>query len=92
MNNQLGQPASIEEHNHVRRRYGLVTNLTLRRWANRYGMLEHALHKTIVGSYRRQSRTALFAGRICDGSRHLLHSLLSTVWSTRLQADAYVTG
>ena len=40
-----------------------MTNLTLRRWANRYGMLEHALHKTMVGSYRRQSRTALFAGR-----------------------------
>ena len=61
--NQLGQPASVEEHNHVRRRYGLVTNLTLRRWANRYGMLEHALHKTLVGSYRRQSRTMAFAGQ-----------------------------
>jgi glycosyltransferase involved in cell wall biosynthesis len=60
---QFGQPAPVEEHNHVRRRYGLVTNLTLRRWANRYGRLEHALHKTMVGSYRRQSRTALFAGR-----------------------------
>ena len=61
--NQLGQPASVEEHNHVRSRYGLVTNLTLRRWANRYGMLEHALHKTLVGSYHRQSRTAVFAGQ-----------------------------
>src|SRR5262245_14923906 len=60
---QHGQPASVEEHNHVRRRYGLVTKLTLRRWANRYGMLEHALHKTIVGAYRRQSRTAVFAGQ-----------------------------
>jgi len=60
---QHGQPGSVEEHNHVRRRYGLVTNLTLRRWANRYGMVEHALHKTIVGSYRRQSRTAVFAGQ-----------------------------
>ena len=58
---QHGRPAPVEEHNHVRRRYGLVTNLTLRRWANRYGMLEHALHKTLVGSYRRQSRTASFA-------------------------------
>jgi glycosyltransferase involved in cell wall biosynthesis len=61
--NQHGKPASIEEHNHVRRRYGIVTNLTLRRWANRYGMLEHALHKTIVGSYQRQSRTAAFEGQ-----------------------------
>jgi len=61
--NQLGQPASVEEHNHIRTRYALVTNLTLRRWANRYGMLEHALHKTVVGSYRRQSRTASFAGQ-----------------------------
>jgi len=61
--NQFGRPASIEEHNRVRRRYGLVTNLTLRRWANRYGMLEHAVHKTLVGSYRRQSRTASYAGQ-----------------------------
>jgi glycosyltransferase involved in cell wall biosynthesis len=60
---QHGRPASVEEHNHVRGRYGLVTNLTVRRWANRYGMLEHALHKTLVGSYRRQSRTASFAGQ-----------------------------
>ena len=60
---QAGQPASVEEHNHVRRRYGLVTNLTLRRWANRYGMLEHALHKAMVGSYQRQSRTEVFEGQ-----------------------------
>jgi glycosyltransferase involved in cell wall biosynthesis len=60
--NQLGRPASVEEHNRVRQRYGMVTNLTLRRWANRYGMLEHALHKTVVGSYRRQSRTVPYAG------------------------------
>jgi len=60
---QLGQPASIEEHNRVRMRYGLVTNLTLRRLANRYGMLEHALHKTLVGSYHREFRTASFAGQ-----------------------------
>ena len=58
---QLGQPASIEEHNRVRRRYGLVTNLTLRRWANRYGMVEHAVHKTLVGSYHREFRTASYA-------------------------------
>ena len=61
--NQLGQPASVEEHNRVRGRYGLVTNLTLRRWANRYGMFEHMLHKTLVGSYRRQRRTASYAGQ-----------------------------
>jgi len=61
--NQLGQPASLEEHNHVRSRYGLVTDLTLRRWAHRYGMLEHALHKSIVGSYCRQWRTASYAGQ-----------------------------
>jgi glycosyltransferase involved in cell wall biosynthesis len=61
--NQLGRPAPVEEHNHVRTRYGLVTDLTLRRWANRYGMLEHALHKTLVGSYRRESRTATYAGQ-----------------------------
>jgi glycosyltransferase involved in cell wall biosynthesis len=61
--NQLGQPASLEEHNRVRRRYGLVTNLTLRRWANRYGMVEHMLHKIVVGSYIRQWRTASYAGQ-----------------------------
>jgi glycosyltransferase involved in cell wall biosynthesis len=61
--NQLGRPASVEEHNRVRRRYGIVTNLRLRKWANRYGMLEHALHKVLVGSYRRQSRTASYAGQ-----------------------------
>lgn len=60
--NQLGKPASVDEHNHVRRRYGLVTDLTMRRWANRYGLLEHALLKTVVGSYRRQSRTASYSG------------------------------
>jgi glycosyltransferase involved in cell wall biosynthesis len=60
---QLGQPAPIEEHNRVRRRYGLVTNLTLRRWANRYGMLEHALHKALVGSYHREFRTASYCGQ-----------------------------
>jgi glycosyltransferase involved in cell wall biosynthesis len=61
--NQLGQPASIEEHNHVRGRYGMVTDPTWRRWANRYGRVEHALHKTLSGSYRRQSRTASYAGQ-----------------------------
>jgi glycosyltransferase involved in cell wall biosynthesis len=61
--NQAGKPASVEEHNHVRSRYGLVTNLTLRYWANRYGMLEHALHKALVGSYQRQSRTRSYAGQ-----------------------------
>jgi glycosyltransferase involved in cell wall biosynthesis len=61
--NQLGQPASVDEHNHVRRRYGIVTDLALRKWANRYGMLEHALHKVVVGSYQRQSRVASYAGQ-----------------------------
>jgi glycosyltransferase involved in cell wall biosynthesis len=60
---QYGQPAPVDEHNRVRRRYGLVTNLVLRRWTNWYGMFEHALHKTIAGSYRRQSGTAAFAGQ-----------------------------
>ncbi len=53
----------VEEHNHVRRRYGLVMNLTLRNWARRYGMLEHALHKTLVGSYRREFMTRSYAGQ-----------------------------
>jgi glycosyltransferase involved in cell wall biosynthesis len=61
--NQLGRPAPVAEHNRVRRRYGLVTNLSLRHWARRYGLLEHALHKILVGSYWRQSRTAAYAGQ-----------------------------
>jgi len=61
--NQLGQPASIPEHNRVRSRYGLVTDLTLRKWANRYGRTEHAVYKTLVGSYSREFRTASYAGQ-----------------------------
>ena len=60
---QLGQDAPIEEHNYIRRKYGLVTDPKWRWWANRYGLLEHAVHKTIVGSHQRQSRTAPYAGK-----------------------------
>lgn len=60
---QAGQPASIPEHNRVRERYGLPTNLRLRRLANRYGMLEHAAHKAMTGGYARQRRVRHLAGR-----------------------------
>jgi hypothetical protein len=60
--NQLGQPASLEEHKRVRRRYGLPTHPRLRRLAWHCGRVEHAVNKLLVGSYMRQLRIANFRG------------------------------
>jgi glycosyltransferase involved in cell wall biosynthesis len=60
--NQLGQPASLEEHNRVRRRYGLRTHPRLRRLAWHCGRVEHAVNKLLVGSYMRQLRIADLRG------------------------------